>query len=97
MYEPILMSKRSWDKLNEEQQQALMAAGKTAEEYMTAQAKGLDDKLVDAYKKAGVEVVTMSAEEAAAWREIAQKTSYKNFAENVPGGDKLIEKALSVE
>ena len=97
MYEPILMSKRSWDQLDEKQQQALLAAGKTAEEYMTAEAKGLDSKLVDAYKKAGVEVVKMSAEDAAAWRAIANETSYKVFAEKVPGGKELIEKALAVE
>ncbi len=97
MYEPILMSKRSWDGLNKAQQDALMAAGKKAEEYMTAQAKGLDDKMVEAFKKAGVEVVKMSAEDAAAWRAIAQETSYKIFSEEVPGGKELIEKALAVE
>jgi TRAP-type C4-dicarboxylate transport system substrate-binding protein len=97
MYEPILMSKKSWDSLNEAQQNALMAAGKKAEAYMTAQAKGLDDKLVDAYKKAGVEVVTMNAEQAKAWRDIANQTSYKIFSEKVPGGKELIEKALAVE
>jgi TRAP-type C4-dicarboxylate transport system substrate-binding protein len=97
MYEPILMSKKSWDKLNKAQQDALMAAGKKAEAYMTAQAKGLDDKLVDVFKKNGVEVVTMTADQAKAWRDIANKTSYKIFAEKVPGGKELIEKALAVE
>jgi TRAP-type transport system periplasmic protein len=97
MYEPILMSKSSWDKLSEDQQKALMAAGKKAEEYMTAQAKGLDSNMVEVYKKAGVEVVQMSADDAAAWRKIANETSYKAFAENVPGGKELIEKALAVE
>jgi TRAP-type C4-dicarboxylate transport system substrate-binding protein len=97
MYEPILMSKSSWESLSAEQQDALMAAGKKAEDYMTAEAKGLDSELVEIYKKAGVEVVKMSAEDAAAWREIAQQTSYKIFAEEVPGGKKLIEKALAVE
>jgi TRAP-type C4-dicarboxylate transport system substrate-binding protein len=53
--------------------------------------------MVDVYKKAGVEVVKMSAEDAAAWRAIAQETSYKTFAEDVPGGKELIEKALAVE
>lgn len=97
MYEPILMSQKSWDKLNKAQQDALMAAGEKAELYMAAEAAGLDDKMVDVYKKAGVKVVTMNAEQAAAWKAIAQETSYKNFAENVPGGKELIEKALSVE
>jgi TRAP-type C4-dicarboxylate transport system substrate-binding protein len=97
MYEPILMSKQSWDSLNKAQQDALMAAGKKAEEYMTGQAKGLDTKMVDTFKKAGVEVVTMNAEQAAAWKAIAKETSYKIFSEKVPGGQELIEKALAVE
>ncbi len=97
MYEPILMSKKSWDKLNEKQQAALMAAGQKAEDYFFEEAKKLDDKLVDTYRKAGVEVVEMTPKQAAAWREIAQQTSYKNFSENVPGGKELIEKALAVE
>jgi TRAP-type C4-dicarboxylate transport system substrate-binding protein len=97
MYEPILMSKKSWDKLNEKQQAALMAAGQRAEDFFFEEAKKLDDKLVETYKKAGVEVVEMSGDQAAAWREIAQQTSYKNFSEKVPGGKELIEKALAVE
>jgi TRAP-type C4-dicarboxylate transport system substrate-binding protein len=97
MYEPILMSKKSFDSLNKAQQNALMAAGKKAEAYMTGEAKGLDDKLVAAYKKAGVKVVTMTAAQAAAWKAIADKTSYKIFSEKVPGGKELIAKALSVD
>jgi len=97
MYEPILMSARSWNKLNKEQQDALMAAGKVAEEYMTGKAKGLDDKLVDVYKENGVEVVEMSESQAEAWKAIAQETSYKIFSEKVPGGKELITKALAVD
>ncbi|MHA1598139.1 MAG: TRAP transporter substrate-binding protein DctP [Alphaproteobacteria bacterium] len=97
MYEPILMSKKSWDKLNKAQQDALMAAGKVAEDYMIGQAKGLDSKMVETYKKAGVKVVKMNAEQAQAWKDIAQKTSYKIFSEKVPGGKELIAKALSVK
>ncbi len=97
MYEPILMSARSWNKLNKAQQDALMAAGKVAEEYMTGKAKGLDDKLVEVYKKNGVKVVEMSKSQAEAWKAIAQETSYKIFSEEVPGGKELIEKALAVE
>lgn len=97
MYEPILMSARSWNKLNGAQQNALKAAGKVAEEYMTSKAKGLDDKLVEVYKKNGVKVVEMSESQAEAWKAIAQETSYKIFAETVPGGKELIKKALAVD
>lgn len=97
MYEPILMSKKTWNKLDDKQKEAFMAAGQVAEDYFFDAAKGLDQKLVDAYKGAGVEVVGMSAEQHAKWVAIAKESSYKNFAEKVPGGKELIEKALAVE
>ena len=97
MYEPVLISKRSWDKLNDAQKKALSAASKKAEDYFKTESKKLDDELVDVYKKNKVEVVTMTAEEFDAWRGVAQKTSYKEFADKVPGGKELIEKALSVK
>ena len=97
MYEPILMSKQTWEKLTPDQQDALMAAGQKAEDFFIDAAKDLDAKLVDAYKQAGVEVVSMSAEQHAAWLEIAKGTSYKLFGENVEGGAELIEKALAVD
>ncbi|MBC7135006.1 MAG: TRAP transporter substrate-binding protein DctP [Oceanibaculum nanhaiense] len=97
MYEPVLMSKRSFDKLNKAQQDALMKAAKKSEDYFAAESKKLDEKLVDAYKKNNVKVVTMSDAQANAWREVAKKTSYKTFSEKVPTGAKLIEMALSVQ
>ena len=97
MYEPILMSKKSWNTLNKKQQTALKAAGKKAEEYMTGQAAGLDTKMVKVFKEKGVEVVAMNAAQAAAWKAIAQNTSYKIFSEKVKGGAELIKKALAVD
>jgi TRAP-type C4-dicarboxylate transport system substrate-binding protein len=97
MYEPILMSKQSWEKLTPEQQDALMDAGQKAEEFFFDAAKDLDNKLVETYQKAGVEVVSMSPEQHAAWLEIAKQTSYTSFDDNVEGGAALIEKALAVD
>lgn len=97
MYEPILMSKMSFDRLSAEQQDALMAAGEAAEEFFASEAEKLDQDLVTAYEEAGVEVVQMSQEDYDAWLEIAQETSYANFAERVENGQELIDKALAVE
>jgi TRAP-type C4-dicarboxylate transport system substrate-binding protein len=97
MYEPVLMSKRRWDRLTAEQQEALLHAGEVAEEYFFEQAKELDRELERIFAAAGSEVVRMSPEQAAAWREIAAETSYETFADEVPGGAELLEKALAVE
>ena len=97
MYEPILMSKKSFDALDSKQQKALMKAGKVAEKYMTKEAAGLDTTMEKAYKKAGVELSYMKQEDFDAWLAIAKKSSYKNFAEKVPNGQKLIDMALAVK
>jgi len=97
MYEPILMSKASFEALTPEQQQALLDAGQKAEDYFFEAAKGLDGEMVETFEKAGVQVSAMDQEQFDAWLELAKASSYKIFAEEVPGGDELIEKALAVE
>lgn len=97
MYEPILISEQSWDSLTEEQQQALTKAGQKAEEYIARKAAALDQKMIDIYKKNGVEVVTMSDDDYQAWLEVAKNSAYETFAEKVPGGQELIDAALAVE
>lgn len=96
MYEPVLMSKRSFDKLNDAQKKTIMAASKKAEDYFAAESKKLDDQMVEAFKKANVKVVTMTEAQASKWRDVANKSSYKTFSEKVPNGKAIIEKALQV-
>jgi TRAP-type C4-dicarboxylate transport system substrate-binding protein len=97
MYEPVLISKRTWDKLNDAQRNALTAASQKAQDYFKNESKKMDDEMVDVFKKNKAEVITLTPAEAEAWRAVAQKTSYKEFADKVPGGKDLIEKALSVK
>ena len=97
MYEPVLMSKQVFDRLKPEQQKAIMDAGKKSEEYMNSEVRKGDEKMVEAFKKAGVEVVEMSKADFDAWLKVAEQSSYKNCAEKVKGGDELIKKALAVE
>lgn len=97
MYEPVVMSKRTYDKLNPEQQKAIMAAAQKAQDYFTEEARKGEKKMVDAFSKAGVEVVSMSKADFDAWMEVAKKSSYKNFADKVKGGEELLQKALAVQ
>ncbi len=97
MYEPILMAKKSFEALNEDQKKALLAAGQKAEDYFFEAAKGLDDELVETFKKAGVKIDPMNKDQFDAWLALAKESSYKNFAKDVPGGEKLIEEALAVQ
>jgi TRAP-type transport system periplasmic protein len=97
MYEPVLMSKRSFDRLKKEQQEVLLKAGKKSEEFFNKASKGLDDEMVKAFKQNNVEVATMTPEEYDAWLKVAQESSYKQFASEVSDGKKLVDAALAVK
>jgi TRAP-type C4-dicarboxylate transport system substrate-binding protein len=97
MYEPLLMSKKSFDKLDKKQQAALIAAGKKSQEYFAKEAKGLDEKMIKVFKEHNVEVVTLTPAEYDAWIKVAKESSYATFAKEVPDGKQLIDEALSVK
>src|SRR5881392_3339828 len=97
MYEPVLMSKKSFDRLNKKQQDVLMQAGKKSQAFFADKAKGLDDEMVKVFKDHNVEVVTLTPQEYDAWLKVAEKSSYAEFAKEVPNGKKLIDEALSVK
>jgi len=97
MYQPLLMSKKSFDKLNPKQKEAILAAGKKAEQYITKESANLDSEMEKVFKEKGVQIHQMTEADFNAWIALAKKTSYKKFGEKVKGGDKLIEKALAVK
>jgi TRAP-type C4-dicarboxylate transport system substrate-binding protein len=97
MYEPVLMSKKSFDRLDKKQQESLLKAGKKAEEYFAKQGKTLDDEMVKIFKEHKVEVVTLTPAQYDEWLAVAKKSSYTDFAKEVPDGKQLIDDALSVK
>jgi TRAP-type C4-dicarboxylate transport system substrate-binding protein len=97
MYEPVLMSKKSFNRLNKKQQDVLMQAGKKSQDFFAKEAKGLDEEMVKVFKQHNVEVVTLTPAEYDQWLKVAEKSSYAEFAKDVPNGKKLIDEALSVK
>ena len=97
MYEPVLMSKKSFDKLDKKQQEALLKAGKDAQKYYEGKAESVDEATIKAYRDHNVTIKTLSDDEYNRWIDVASKSSYVEFAKDVPDGKKLIDEALSVK
>jgi TRAP-type transport system periplasmic protein len=97
MFEPLLISKASWDTLTPAQQKVVMEVGASLEPFAVEGAKKDDKLLAEVYAKAGAKVVDMDQAAFEKWLAIARETSYKNFAENVPNGKQLLDMALSVK
>jgi TRAP-type C4-dicarboxylate transport system substrate-binding protein len=97
MYEPVLMSKKSFHKLDKAQQAAIVKAGKAAQAYYESKADSVNAEAVKAFESHNVKVVSLSDADYQAWLEVAKKSSYAKFAKDVPDGQKLIDEALSVK
>ncbi|HUW00274.1 MAG TPA: TRAP transporter substrate-binding protein DctP [Gallionella sp.] len=97
MFEPMLISKITYDSLTPEQQKVVMEVGASLEPFAMAGAKKDDKRLGEIYAKAGDKVVDMDQAAFDKWLAIAKKTSYKNFADTVPNGKQLLDMALSVK
>ncbi|MBT5002319.1 MAG: TRAP transporter substrate-binding protein DctP [Tateyamaria sp.] len=97
LYQPLLMNKSTFEGLSDKQQAALLAAAAKAEAFYLEQAKLQDAASVEVFKKAGVEIAEMTADDFAAWQALAQETSYAAFVADVPGGQELLDMALSVK
>jgi len=96
-YEPILLSRRAWDGLDEPHRLAVMAAGARAGSWLTANASLFERQLAGQYLAAGIEVRTLDSEALAAWQRLARRTSWKMFREQVPGGIETLDRFLAVE
>jgi TRAP-type C4-dicarboxylate transport system substrate-binding protein len=97
MYEPVLMSKKNFDRLNKQQKDAIIAAGKKAQAYYEGKANAVNDETVKQFTDHKDKVVTLTNDEFDAWMALAKKSSFAKFAKEVPNGQKLIDEALAVK
>jgi TRAP-type C4-dicarboxylate transport system substrate-binding protein len=97
MYEPVLMSKKTFSRLDKKQQEVLRQAGWKSQDFFAKEAKKLDDQMVKVFKDHNVEVVTLSPAEYDEWIKVARRSSYAEFAKEVPDGQKLIDEAFSAK
>jgi TRAP-type C4-dicarboxylate transport system substrate-binding protein len=95
MAENLCISKKTWDRLSADQQKAFLETAEWMHQNWVYQNfKTLVEKLIAAYTKAGVQIHYMNQAEFDEWLAFAKKTAWKNFAENVAGGQELLDLAL---
>ena len=97
MYEPVLMSKKTFSRLNKQQQDALLRAGKKAQAYYESKADQVNAEAIKAFQDHKVKVITLTDADYNEWLNVARKSAYARFAKDVPNGQKLIDEALSVK
>ena len=95
MAENLVISKKTWDRLTPTQQRIFQqTANWMHENWVEQNLKTLVDKFIDAYTEAGIDIHYMTRDEFNQWLQFAQKTAWKNFANEVEGGQELLDLAL---
>ncbi len=92
MFEPLIISTSAWEKLSPEQQTALEEAGTELQDFAYEAAEEDDARVEQVFTDAGVEVVAMDEAAFSEWQTLAEDV-WADFAQNVEGGDELLELA----
>jgi len=95
MFEPLIISRQSFDQLCAEQQEALREVGESLQDYAYEASREDDARVEKIFADAGVQVVQMSEEDFEAWMPLAQE-QWEAYAEAVEGGQELLDLALQV-
>lgn len=93
----IVISPAVFEKLTGDQQRILIEAGDESARGFLNTVNEITAKTERVFRENGVETYAMSSEEYAVWIEVAQKTSWKWFREEIEGGSELLDLALKVK
>lgn len=93
----IVMRPASFKKLTPEQQKVFLEVGEETSREFIKEAMKISNDLEKVFKEKGVTVIEMSDNDHAAWVELAKKTSWKWFREEVKGGSEMLDLALQVK
>jgi TRAP-type C4-dicarboxylate transport system substrate-binding protein len=96
MLEPLIMSKQIFDGLPKDQQQVITQTGEELEKFALDAAKHDDVELAKVYQKAGAKVSEFSPAALDKWRNIAQQTAWKDFANRNADCARLLKLAEAV-
>lgn len=96
MFEPLVISEITWQKLSDEQQQIILDVSAELEEFAFVETKKDDAAVSALFEEKGVKVHRMTKEEFDKWAE-ASKVAWEKFASEVPGGQELIDLAKQVQ
>ncbi|HIE07156.1 MAG TPA: C4-dicarboxylate ABC transporter [Desulfarculaceae bacterium] len=93
MAEPIVMSMKTWKSLSEKEKKVVSEVGLKLESRALEIANAANSKATKVFSDAGIKVHAMTKAEWSKWRALAEKTSWKRFADKVKGGQELLDLA----
>ncbi|MBX9589424.1 MAG: TRAP transporter substrate-binding protein DctP [Hyphomonadaceae bacterium] len=95
-FSPMLMAKRTWDRLTAEQQRAVEEAAGVADTYFETSQIEAEKRALTAFRRAGAEVRALTHAEYMAWLQLAQRTAWADYVKASPASRDLLNTAIRV-
>lgn len=96
MFEPLIISNSTWDKLTPEQQKIFTEVGNELQDFANKASAADDAATTKLFKENGVKVIDMPDDAFAQWEQLS-KPIWEEFAQKVDGGKELVELAQQVK
>ena len=95
-FSPLLMSKKTWDRLTPEQQRAVDEAAQVADAYFETSQIEAEKRALGAFRRAGAQVRSLTHEEYMGWLGLAQRTAWADYVKVSPASRDLLNTAIRV-
>jgi TRAP-type transport system periplasmic protein len=95
-FSPMLMSKKTWDRLTPDQQRSVEEAAEVSDAYFDRSQNDAEKRALAAFRKAGATVRTLTQEDYLAWLRLAQKTAWADYFGSSPASRELITSTVRV-
>jgi TRAP-type transport system periplasmic protein len=95
-FSPLLMSKRSWDRLTPDQQNAIDEAAEVADSYFETSQIEAEKRALAAFQRAGAKIRSITPDEYMAWLVLAQRSAWADYVKVSPASRDLLNTAIRV-
>lgn len=92
----IVISNKTWKKLNEDQKKVMLEVGRGIEKRFHQEVALEDENAAKLFSQKGVKIHYMTDNEFKAWEEASKNSAWKSFAEKVKDGKRIIDAALAL-
>lgn len=92
--QPLIISKKAWDKLTPAQRTIFEEAAAKSETFFNAEQDKVEQKVVEVFKGAGAQVRQMSKAEFEQWLALSKRTAWKDFSNSSPKAKDLVDALL---
>jgi TRAP-type C4-dicarboxylate transport system substrate-binding protein len=93
--EPIAISMKTWNRLDEKQRQILVQAGKSVEQAALEGAKEEDKRVAALFAEHGVKVQKLTQEDWDKWHDLFSAYAFAAFKKEIPQGSELLNDATT--